>query len=398
MNINKFFSSLLLSLIFTLSIIINIASATSYEQTAADISPGVFSDAEYYFPGRTNFGTTTATEESSSNTKAVYIYNNDKDIALSVYEDSSDATHENIAVQGFSIYGRGISGQSTNDIGVYGITTSSSSSDAGVEGYATNGAIGVYGYDARGTGIGVKAYSTNYGFYTSGSSTGLYIPDSISYGVRAYSDNIAGKFVGDNYGVYSTGTYYGGYFKGDVLGITAESTSTSSRECGLKGYNSASGKTAYVGCYNYGIYTPDNAKVDGNINVGGCSGCDVAEHFLENGVETLEPGDVVVLDATKVRGVTKTTTPYNKLAAGIISTDPTLVMGLEEGVPIALAGVVPTKVVGIVHLGDLLTTSSIPGYAMACIDMTKCVGAVIGKAMEENNAGKGKITALVMLG
>ncbi|MBI5391595.1 hypothetical protein HZB00_01195, partial [Candidatus Woesearchaeota archaeon] len=90
--------------------------------------------------------------------------------------------------------------------------------------------------------------------------------------------------------------------------------------------------------------------------------------------------------------------PYNKLAAGIISTNPTLTMGIDEGVPIALAGVVPAKVIGTVHVGDFLTTSSTPGYAMACADYQKCAGAIIGKAMEENNAGKGKITALVMLG
>ncbi|PIN80749.1 hypothetical protein COV16_00380, partial [Candidatus Woesearchaeota archaeon CG10_big_fil_rev_8_21_14_0_10_34_8] len=88
--------------------------------------------------------------------------------------------------------------------------------------------------------------------------------------------------------------------------------------------------------------------------------------------------------------------PYNKLAAGIVSTDPTITMGLEEGVPIALSGVVPTKVVGKVEIGDLLTTSSVAGHAMACDDYDKCKGAIIGKAMEENK--EGFVLALVMLG
>ena len=73
-------------------------------------------------------------------------------------------------------------------------------------------------------------------------------------------------------------------------------------------------------------------------------------------------------------------------------------MGLAEGVPVALSGVVPTKVIGKVKLGDLLTTSSTAGYAMACTDYERCQGAIIGKAMEENSGGKGTITALVMLG
>ena len=45
----------------------------------------------------------------------------------------------------------------------------------------------------------------------------------------------------------------------------------------------------------------------------------------------------------------------------------------------------------------MLTTSSLPGYAMRCVNRVKCVGAVVGKALEPLTEGKGVIKVLVML-
>lgn len=358
MNKNKFLISLLSSFIF----IISIATATSYEQTAADITPGVFASGGYYFPDTVYLGT--ESDPRLSTTQTMYVTEGDNDYGIYARTYGTD-----VAILGIADDTKGVYGYSTNSSGVYGVTHSSSTSSAGVMGYATQGASGVYGYDSSGSGAGVKAYSTNYGFYTSGAKYGLYIPSADSVGVKVLSaDNTGGMFTGDIYGVYGEGDSYGGYFKGDLYAL-----------------------------YAYGdAKVTGDATVNGKIIVGSCTGCsDIAENLFG---ESLEAGDVVVLDASKKSGIKKTTTPYDKLAAGIVSTDPTLTMGEGKGFPIALAGVVPTKVIGTVHVGDLLTTSSTSGYAMACADMTKCTGAVIGKAMEENNAGKGKITALVMLG
>lgn len=366
--------------------------ATSYTQTAADVSPGVFADGNYFFPSTLNVGTDTAVVsgpalylgDDAGNQWGIY-YNGDSyyfPIAITSTSSSS------------STYG--VYSNVDNGIALYGKSASTSTSKAGVYGYATGGAPAVYGYDSSGSGIGVKAYSSHYGFYASGADYGLYIPHADSYGVYvASSDTTGGKFVGDSYGIYAHGGTAGVYGMSDTIGVYGVSDSSSSHQCGLSGYNTEGGNLGYVGCYDYGLYTPNNAKVDGSIRVGSCSGCDIAEHFIG---EDLEPGDVVVLDPTSANHVRKTTTAYDKLAAGIISTEPTITMGLSEGVPVALSGVVPTKVIGIIHLGDLLTTSSTPGYAMACTDYELCAGAIIGKAMEENTNSKGMITVLVMLG
>ena len=66
----------------------------------------------------------------------------------------------------------------------------------------------------------------------------------------------------------------------------------------------------------------------------------------------------------------------------------------------AVVGVVPTKVSaenGTVHRGDLLVTSSTPGYAMKGTDRSRMVGAVVGKALEPLSGDKGVIQVLVTL-
>lgn len=69
---------------------------------------------------------------------------------------------------------------------------------------------------------------------------------------------------------------------------------------------------------------------------------------------------------------------------------------------LALAGRVPVKVVnenGAISSGDLLTTSSKPGYAMRCSEFSECTGAILGKALESlpESTKQGTILAQVQL-
>ncbi len=64
----------------------------------------------------------------------------------------------------------------------------------------------------------------------------------------------------------------------------------------------------------------------------------------------------------------------------------------------AMMGIVPTKVTaenGAIHPGDLLVTSSTPGYAMKGTDRNRMLGAVIGKALGSLDSGKGAIEVVV---
>ncbi|MBI1744448.1 hypothetical protein HYR54_15475 [Candidatus Acetothermia bacterium] len=51
---------------------------------------------------------------------------------------------------------------------------------------------------------------------------------------------------------------------------------------------------------------------------------------------------------------------------------------------------------GPIHPGDLLVSASKPGYAMRCVEVSLCEGAVVGKALENLEQGEGLILILVM--
>ena len=152
-----------------------------------------------------------------------------------------------------------------------------------------------------------------------------------------------------------------------------------------------------------GTNSPTNAlTVIGDINATGSvyvNGSDVAERISAEGL--IEPGDVVVIDATKNETVMKSATAYDPRVAGVVSTQPGSLLGSgRQGVSLALAGRVPIKVTdegGPILPGDLLTTSSTPGYAMRC-ELDKCRGAIVAKALQSFAQGKGEIIALISLG
>jgi hypothetical protein len=115
------------------------------------------------------------------------------------------------------------------------------------------------------------------------------------------------------------------------------------------------------------------------------SGADLAEMYYSKD-NSIQPGDIVMVDGSIKAGVQKTTRPYDSRTLGIISTNPGLVLGENTGennkpVLLALNGRVPVKVStenGDIEPGDYLTTSSKPGVAMKA---TK-PGQMIGKALE----------------
>jgi len=138
-------------------------------------------------------------------------------------------------------------------------------------------------------------------------------------------------------------------------------------------------------------------------------GGDYAESIDVDGERaSYEPGDIISIDEDKDGKFRKTTQAYSRLIAGVFSTKPGLVgrrttadrPNKAAEVPMAMLGVVPTKVCaenGPINRGDLLVSSSTPGYAMRGTDSTRLTGAVIGKAMATMESGCGLIEVLIVL-
>jgi hypothetical protein len=64
----------------------------------------------------------------------------------------------------------------------------------------------------------------------------------------------------------------------------------------------------------------------------------------------------------------------------------------ENGVIVALAGRVPTKVTGRVNKGDMMVSAG-NGHAQACT--TPAIGSILGKALEDFDGANGVIEVVV---
>jgi len=131
---------------------------------------------------------------------------------------------------------------------------------------------------------------------------------------------------------------------------------------------------------NVGIGTPSpgdyklnvngNTNVTGNITATGSIAAkyqDVAEWVPSS--EQLSAGTVVVLDSTKSNQVTSSSVSYDTRVAGVVSEQPGIALGEKSDtkVLVATTGRVKVRVdasKGAIHIGDLLVTSDIPGFAM----------------------------------
>jgi len=118
-------------------------------------------------------------------------------------------------------------------------------------------------------------------------------------------------------------------------------------------------------------------------------GADLAENYTSK--DSLEKGEVVVIDKTDSQSVKRSGGQYQNDILGVVSTNPGFVAGAytEDSYPIALVGRVPVKVStenGQIKAGDYLTSSSIPGYAMKAT----MAGRVLGKALEPFDFAQGK--------
>jgi hypothetical protein len=128
--------------------------------------------------------------------------------------------------------------------------------------------------------------------------------------------------------------------------------------------------------------------------------------------DQLEQGDVVVIDREDGTRVRRSMRSYDPAVYGIVSSyqqaamviggfgGPEQMIHARDKLPIALVGRVKLKVcgeAGPIRVGDLLTSSSMPGRAMCCADPAGHPGAIVGKALEPFSGETGTITALVTL-
>ncbi|PJE57827.1 MAG: hypothetical protein COU81_03985 [Candidatus Portnoybacteria bacterium CG10_big_fil_rev_8_21_14_0_10_36_7] len=173
----------------------------------------------------------------------------------------------------------------------------------------------------------------------------------------------------------------------------------------FSGYASSTGGFFTQGSGHYGgsITIDGSGVVTGDWQVGSITvaGADLAEEFSTSG--KLETGTVVVLGDYNLgyKSVKPSFKKYDPTVVGVVSDNPAVIMGkvaTKYKAIIALTGVVHVKVSninGAIKRGDLLTTSSVSGYAMKATDPK--IGTIIGKALEDLTSYQGEIMALINL-
>lgn len=109
--------------------------------------------------------------------------------------------------------------------------------------------------------------------------------------------------------------------------------------------------------------------------------------------------DVLVISQEADLTLTKSDKKFDTKVAGVLSETPKVCMGSGENLkPLALAGIVRCNVTtenGPISKGDLLVSSSEPGFAMRADPEDITPGMLVGSAMEEFAQDKGKIYILV---
>lgn len=224
--------------------------------------------------------------------------------------------------------------------------------------------------------------------------------------LSAYSVLVNGVLDRTRSFVLIAGDTYQHSSHGDMLFALRDPSDNFRFQFGASGSSEADDPATYKQFTKARIDSTGKGFFDGGTQTGGA---DFAESVSAAGsTADYEAGDVLVIDGDADRQFSLARTSYSSRVAGIYSTKPGVLGSLHtsedpklaDEIPMAMVGIVPCKVSdenGPISRGDLLVTSSTPGYAMRGTDKSKLTGAVLGKALQPLLAGKGKIEVLVTL-
>jgi hypothetical protein len=302
---------------------------------------------------------------------------------------------------GFGVYGQsddgvGVVGESKNNEGVRGVSHSARGGVVGINDLSPPnrpGAGGNGGWfeSAQGEGVRGTANNPHHG--------GVVGVNTTAGGIGVFGTSDAGV------GVWGTSR--------DSEGVHAETRSLSTAAIaafnlnpegtGAAIFGKKEGNRGHAGFFDGDVWVSRELTVGKDIIL---ANADCAEDFTIADAELIDPGTVMVVGEEGV--LHQSHQAYDKRVVGVISGagdfKPAIVLDKQKALtgrkPVALLGKVFCKVDASqvsVGVGDLLTTSDIPGHAMKAVDPAKAFGTVIGKALRPLKEGQGLIPILVAL-
>ena len=305
--------------------------------------------------------------------------------------------------------------------GVYGYNSGTGSNGVGVRGHHVGSGVGVYGKCDNGKGIQGVTTSGYAGYFVGGKN---YFEGNVGIGTTNPGRKLEVNGGNSESGFrVAWGTDYPnlyGDFKHSGSGGLKINANAAGGWADLSLQTDGTTRLFIESGGNVGIGTSGNPTekltVRGNILVQSVStgasvaeigeGLDYAEGFDVTEQTAIDSGMVLVIDSENPGKLTVSLSAYDSKVAGIVAGAKGLGSGVRLGVgqfdhDVALAGRVFCNVDATgagIKPGDLLTTSSKPGYAMKALDRERAPGTILGKAMESLEKGKtGQILVLVSL-
>ncbi|MDR1474360.1 MAG: hypothetical protein LBS38_01550 [Endomicrobium sp.] len=252
--------------------------------------------------------------------------------------------------------------------------------------YAFVSESSTYASTAAYSAIAASATYARFATSITGSIDGNLIANNTAYSTSAYKILVSSaQFAGSANSLVNTATATYARFATYITGSIDGSKITGSIDGNLIANNTAYSTSAYK-------------ILVASAQFAAAIGADLAEIYASK--ENLEPGDVVEISLDADNNIEKSKSPDSPRVAGVVSTNPGLLINSKElgGYRLALVGKVPVKVTnegGNIMRGDLLTTSSTHGHAKKATNPKP--GRIIGKALENFNSTEGTILVLVNL-
>ena len=269
----------------------------------------------------------------------------------------------------------------------------------GIDGGGTGGDVRIQLASAYATGVAYNSMFVNEN--QTDAVTGAMIRDGEVRGNDIAGGAISGAHLANGFFVQQNQP------ANPVITVANQAASPTAAGVEGRGYVGVRGVGSQTGVYGegaeYGVYARATDPTKWGLYVEGKAFCtsgawgDLAE--LVPLAEAAEPGDVVVIDDHMRFKLCDR--EGDARVAGVVSTAPTMIVGDRQAGanyhPLALAGIVPCKVVADrpINPGDLLTTSSRRGYAQKAVNPQ--VGTILGKALEALPTGVGVIRVLITL-
>jgi hypothetical protein len=169
----------------------------------------------------------------------------------------------------------------------------------------------------------------------------------------------------------------------------------------------ASGDVLVVRNSTGNVWRVDNTggqHMNGTMTTGGADFAESIEPVVTE--RAYEPGDLLAIAQSADRKVELSNEAYSTRVIGVFATKPGVLAsrhGLEPAgneIPVAMIGIVPAKAStenGPIQRGDLLVSAATPGCVMRATDRARLTGAIVGKAMQPLDSGKGVIEIAVTL-